>query len=520
MALPINIEELLQGRVIEWERIEFKEGWNPEAVLHTICAFANDVNNWGGGYIVIGIAEKDGLPVFPPVGLSLTEITKIQKELLNLCHKMKPTYFPTVEVVNFQKQSILVIWVHGGVNRPYKAPVSLAKKPDRVYYIRRYASTKKATESEERSLMSLANNIPFDDRINHSASLDDLNITLIQEYLTEIHSALAGEAAKIPFHELCLKMNIATGPVEQIKPKNIGLLLFNDSPEKIFPYTRIDVVEFEDEVGDAFSEKIFTGPVHQQVRAALRYLKNKVITEYARKIPDRAEAERFFNYPYGALEEIVVNAVYHRSYEQREPVEIRVMPNRIEVLSYPGPTPPIDNKMLKKQTVIARIYRNRRIGDFLKELDLTEGRSTGFPKIRRAMKFNGSPPPVFETNKNRDYFLAILPIHPKAKKKAQVEPKVGEQIGTKSALSRHQVGTKLGLSHEEVKHLLSFCSTKQSISNIQKEFKWSDRTKFRNKYINPLLQEQLLEMTIPDKPQSSKQKYKTTDKGLALLKNE
>lgn len=58
MALPININKLLSGRVVETERLEFKEGWNPEAVLHTMCAFANDVNNWGGGYIVIGFGEK------------------------------------------------------------------------------------------------------------------------------------------------------------------------------------------------------------------------------------------------------------------------------------------------------------------------------------------------------------------------------------------------------------------------------------------------------------------------------
>jgi len=49
MALPINIHELLHGRVVETERLEFKEGWNPEATLHTMCAFANDINNWGGG---------------------------------------------------------------------------------------------------------------------------------------------------------------------------------------------------------------------------------------------------------------------------------------------------------------------------------------------------------------------------------------------------------------------------------------------------------------------------------------
>ena len=68
MALPIHIADLFTGIVVEWERLEFKEGWNPEAALHTLCAFANDLHNWGGGYLVVGVAERDGRPVLPPAG--------------------------------------------------------------------------------------------------------------------------------------------------------------------------------------------------------------------------------------------------------------------------------------------------------------------------------------------------------------------------------------------------------------------------------------------------------------------
>ena len=48
MALPVNIEKLIKGTVVETERIEFKKGWNPTAVIHTMCGFANDINNLGG----------------------------------------------------------------------------------------------------------------------------------------------------------------------------------------------------------------------------------------------------------------------------------------------------------------------------------------------------------------------------------------------------------------------------------------------------------------------------------------
>jgi len=66
MSLPININDLLHGHYVEWERLEFKRGWNPEPILHTLCAFANDFHNLGGGYIFVGVAERNGRPVLPP----------------------------------------------------------------------------------------------------------------------------------------------------------------------------------------------------------------------------------------------------------------------------------------------------------------------------------------------------------------------------------------------------------------------------------------------------------------------
>lgn len=65
MAIPVNIEDLINRRVVESARIEFKSDFNPNAIIHSICAFANDIDNLGGGYIIVGVEEKDGSPVFP-----------------------------------------------------------------------------------------------------------------------------------------------------------------------------------------------------------------------------------------------------------------------------------------------------------------------------------------------------------------------------------------------------------------------------------------------------------------------
>lgn len=284
---------------------------------------------------------------------------------------------------------------------------------ERIYYIRKMASTITPSQEEIRDLFALANNVPFDDRINHDADIADLNITLIQSYLKEVGSSLYEASDKMDFVDLCNSMNIVNSLPEYTKPKNVGLMFFSLNPGKFFPYAQIDVVEFPDDLGgDRITETTFRGPLHQQLRDALRYIRNNIIKEQVIKLPDVAEAQRFFNYPFASIEESLSNAVYHRAYDVREPIEVRVLPDRIKIVSYPGPDRSITDEGLRTYHVFNRRYRNRRIGEFLKEMHLTEGRNTGFRKILNALERNGSPKPVFETDPDRLSFSTTLHIHP------------------------------------------------------------------------------------------------------------
>ena len=95
---------------MEIERIEFKAGWNPDPILRTLCAFANDFENLGGGYLVIGQDCKDGQAVFPPVGIPHEQLDKIQRELLQYCHLIHPPYFPNLCIEEFQGKTLVVLW--------------------------------------------------------------------------------------------------------------------------------------------------------------------------------------------------------------------------------------------------------------------------------------------------------------------------------------------------------------------------------------------------------------------------
>lgn len=181
-------------------------------------------------------------------------------------------------------------------------------------------------------------------------------------------------------------MELYTGPKENRLLRNVAAMMFCENPSKFFPYTQIDVVTFPNgkmKDPNNFTEVTFKGSVPQMIKQTMDYIKSNVLKEHVRKISGRQEAERFWNYPYDAIEEAVVNSVYHRDFLQHEPIEITIEPSGISILNCPGPDRSISKEDIEKGDMLkSRRYRNRRLGDFLKELDLTEGRSTGVPTIQ------------------------------------------------------------------------------------------------------------------------------------------
>jgi ATP-dependent DNA helicase RecG len=510
MPLPLNIDGLLHGKAVEWERLEFKEGWNPLRTLHTLCAFANDFHNLGGGYIVLGVAERDGQPVLPPVGLDAGQIDTIQKEILNLGHDaIQPMYHPIVVPYEIDGRHVLVLWASGGQTRPYKARLSLGKN-DREYgyFIRKGSSTVHARGADETELLSLAATVPFDDRMNQRARVEDLSRDLMREYLVEVGSDLAAPAATLPLVDLGRQMNVVVGPAEFTLPLNVGLLFFSPEPHRFFPVTQIDVVWFpEGAGGDRFTEKVFQGPLPRIVREALDYIRRNYISETIIKHPDRAEATHVENFPYAAIEECVVNAIYHRGYDVREPVEVRIDRQELVVLSYPGPDRSVRLDELRAGRARPRRYRNRRIGEFLKELDFTEGRGTGIPKILRAMQENGSPPPEFDFDEDHSYFMVRLPVHPAVESAVtEVPPRPDLSVQVTEQVTE-QVARFLGALGDET----------LSGRETQTRLDLSNRPSFLYTYLRPALAAGLIEMTVPGKPRSSLQKYRLSAKGRSWL---
>ena len=371
MALPVNIGQLLDATTIESSRIEYKEGWNPDAIYRTICAFANDFDNTGGGYILVGVEERNGCALRPVKGLRIDEIEPIGRAMIGFNNLIQPTYYPHTSIEDIDGKKILVIWVPGGMSRPYKVPDEITVKQKRYNYYIRYNSSSIIAKGEfERELIELTNQIPFDDRANVQASLKDISQTLVRDFLMRTGSRLVEQMEETKFSDTLRQMDVVAGPRETLVPKNIALMMFSDNPAKYFPYTQVDIVIYPkgklQDPSNFVEIPSIKGPIDSMINGVMSYLKTNVIKERVIKLSDQAESRRFFNYPYQALEEAVVNALYHRDYQMREPVEITIEPHCIRIISYGGLDRSIRLDELSKGMVQARRYRNRKLGDFLK----------------------------------------------------------------------------------------------------------------------------------------------------------
>mgnify|MGYP000422333834 CR=1 FL=1 len=248
------------------------------------------------------------------------------------------------------------------------------------YWIRPASLTTPAKKDEIADLFDKFNSIPFDDRVNRSATINHIRRGYLEDFLLESNSSLVAD---------------------------------------------LDANSLE--------ELLIAAEVWKQVKNVLDYIKTNIIEEKVVKIQNQAEAQRYYNYPYNALEEALVNAVFHKSYQEPEPVEIRIYVDSIQIINYPGLAKWINPEKFAAGKVKARKYRNRRIGELFKEIDLAEKQGTGIPKILRELKKNGSPAPEFEMDDDRTYLITIIHIRDGFK----VENKMSDKMSDKEKMFYH-----------------------------------------------------------------------------------
>ena len=562
--LPINITELLEQNRIESNRIEYKQGWNPTAIYHTICAFANDFENLGGGYIVVGVEEENGMAKRPVLGVPEEQLDKIQQQMVGFNNKFVPYYQPQTTVEEVDGKKVLVIRVARGQNRPYTIPIDVtAKQSSPAFYVRSGTSSIVAKGEVLDELRDMASRIPFVERGNPQIKLSDISRIHLKDYLLKVNSRLreVDLSSDTNLMDVLEQMDLLAGPSENRMIKNVAAMMFCRHQEQFFPVTIARMAIFhegrEKNPNNFKAFPIIKGTVPEMIDKVLETLKANVIQERIIKPKDDARSIRFFNYPYQALEEAVVNAFYHRDYQVYEPVEITIEPHRISILSFSGPDRSISMQSIKEaRSLRSRRYRNRRLGDFLNGLNLSEGWATGIPTIQNELEKNGSPYATIETDEGRTFFLIDIPCHPEFLKEEELVSTLSQPVSTlyqawmqamdevqknsstdapervltlcinlvstlyqpQSQLLLEAIGYwKKSESYGLILVLLTILLESTSMKGLLEKSKQKSRVRLAQYYVKPLLELELIKMKYPDNPHHQNQQYMLTEIGKALL---
>ena len=211
-------------------------------------------------------------------------------------------------------------------------------------------------------------------------------------------------------------------------------------------------------------------------------------------------------YPPDAVREGLVNALAHRDYSDYSGrIAVRVYPDRLEIRNsgdFPGGVTP---EKLEKGHI--SVLRNPDIAHVLYLRGMMEKLGRGSLLIQKLCKERGLPEPKWRSEEGPNVVLTFF------------VPEFLRGLFIEQGPSRDQVRTKSGPSRDQVE-ILRNCTEERTLVELMALFGRSNRTKFRKAFILPLIEMKLIELTIPDKPTSSKQRYRITELGRKYLESE
>ena len=378
-----ELEALLDD--LESDRTERKESISDgDKIRQAICAFANDLpNHQQPGVLFLGVDDRGD-----PVGLRVTD------QLLQTLSSMRsdgnilPIPSMVVQKRTLKKKHVVVVAVQPSDSPPvkFKGNVWVRVGPRRAI----------ASPDEERRLNEKRRHrdLPADIRPLESASLDSLdNLTFQQVYLPcAVSVEIMEQNQRSVEHQLVAAKFAHPGP--SICPTVLGVLTIGKTPRDWIPgdyiqYVRIDGTTLGDPVQSA---RELDGPLSKLLMELNELLKINIQTAVD-FTSGSVEVQRP-DYPLVALQQIVRNAVLHRSYENTNaPVRLYWFKDRVEVQNPGGPYGQVTRANFGKPG--AYDYRNPNLAAVMKELGYVQRFGMGIVLARQEMAKNGNPPPEF-----------------------------------------------------------------------------------------------------------------------------
>ncbi len=420
MEFNIDLKELSSR---ESERVVWKENGDDKSIVNsivkTITAFANDIANIGGGYVICGAKEiKDefGFPKVQLTGLKAEKLKEIEGKVLRHCRDyISPAIAPIVQELdnpNDKSTRILVFIILASSNaHTYRDGETVN------YYVRISRETRVAKNGVLSQLLIKKQEIVyFDKRVTSMATETDIDVLLFRDSMQEmglLHPAKSLEdyfSDREQIAELVPPLFIRNNLTGILQPRNFALLMFGkkSSITSFFPeaYTIVSIYKGLDRSEPTSERHTITGSIIEQAKKSIVLLNSQVYEAFDKTSSKPNQVK----YPIRALQEALINAIVHRDYEIPEPIRVTIFADRIEIMSPGSLHWGVDKEKFLKGKASPK-WRNQSFAYLFNKLQLAQSEGQGIPTIFRTMKEEGCPDPIFDIE--FESVNCILPANPR-----------------------------------------------------------------------------------------------------------
>lgn len=408
--------ELLESLnlIDENERIEAKRGSEVgKSLLETVCAFANEPG-LGGGWIVLGLVREE-LALFPSYEVEgVEQPDKVSADLASQCRdNFNIPLRVDISTESIDGKAVLTVFVPEAA--PQQKPVFFKAKGLPAGAFRRIGSTdQRCTEDDMAVFYQDRQQETFDAGIVADAGFDDLAPEAIADY-RKSRAEANPDAEELRWSDEDLLQSLGAirrDPTREWKPTVAGLLLFGKAQalRRCFPTTRVDYIRVpgRDWVPDPdrrFDTLDMRDSLLRLIRRAQAAILDDLPKAFELKEGDLQRQDKPV-IPLRVIREALVNALMHRSYRSHSPVQIIRYANRLEIRN-----PGFSLKPPDHLGETGSQLRNPRIAAALYDTRLAETKGSGIRVMRDSMEQAELTPPLFESDRGNDQFVARFFFH-------------------------------------------------------------------------------------------------------------
>jgi ATP-dependent DNA helicase RecG len=473
----MNFKEL--HKTGESQHLEFKTSFGKE-VVETVAAFSNA----SGGTILIGIDQNGKVK-----GVSINE--EIRKEWVNTIKQAtQPQIFPEVIPYELEGKTIVALKVQ---EYPIK-PVGCKGK-----YFKRVGASNHLVPLDEIVEMQLYSINSSFDSFSVTETLSDLDMDLVKKFFGQL-----GNTGRVTLNDDPLVNLRKMGLLKEGQLTFAALLLFGEHRTGI----HIGRFKTQDVIID---DMLIKSPLAIAVDEAMNFIKKNISLRY--EFTGELRRKEIWQFPLPVIRELLLNAVIHKDYRNPTDIMIKIFDNSIQFVNPGGLMGGLNPEDLMKGNYIA-MHRNKLLAEAFYLRGDIEKFGTGFFRIQTELKDSPEVGLKLEALNGftRSHLEVISQDTPQdtPQDKGLITRQVSQDTPQDTPQDTKQVTEQVT---EQVKDLIDNIKEQMTRVEIQKRLNLKNREHFRAQYLQPGLAAGVIEMTIPDKPNSRYQKYRLTEKG-------